>query len=297
VITNWHVVRDAAGHIQVLFPDGFRSVGRVLKVDRDWDLAAVLIWRPNVDAVPLASNAPRPGETLSIAGYGSGDYRLASGRCIQYVSPGRNLPFEIIELSRAARQGDSGGPIFNQRGELAGVLFGAGQGTTAGSYCGRVRGFLSSVIPSQPREESNWIVAAPAEDEPLRQAAPGLAEPREPVYAARIAIAAAPEQGVHARESHAPPVVDSAARRAPSSRTAAYESPRLRNERPVRERPFTAAIQPPPETNRNMPVSLSASIPWEAYAGRTATEKLKTALAAIGALTLICGGWRSFKSA
>jgi hypothetical protein len=49
---------------------------------------------------------------------------------------------EIVELSAAARHGDSGGPILNSRGEIAGVLFGEGGGRTDGSYCGRVQKFL-----------------------------------------------------------------------------------------------------------------------------------------------------------
>jgi len=145
VATNWHVVRDAAGPIVVAFPNGFRSAASVLKTDRDWDLAALAIWRPNVEPVPLANLPPRPGEPLTIAGYGSGQYRMITGRCTQYVSPGRHQPFEMVELSAPARQGDSGGPIFNSRGELAGVLFGTAAGQTSGSYCGRVRTFLTSV--------------------------------------------------------------------------------------------------------------------------------------------------------
>ena len=46
VITNWHVVRDAAGDIEVAFPDGHRSKAKVIKTDRDWDLAALVIWKP-----------------------------------------------------------------------------------------------------------------------------------------------------------------------------------------------------------------------------------------------------------
>jgi len=53
----------------------------------------------------------------------------------------------MVELAAEARQGDSGGPILNQRGELAGVLFGSGPGYTSGSYGGRVLKFLSSVVP------------------------------------------------------------------------------------------------------------------------------------------------------
>jgi hypothetical protein len=145
VVTNWHVIRDAAGPIAVAFPNGFRSAASVLKTDREWDLAALAIWRPNVEPVPLASVPPRAGEPLTIAGYGSGQYRTITGRCTQYVSPGYNQPSEMVELSAPARQGDSGGPIFNSRGELAGVLFGTAAGQTSGSYCGRVRVFLTAV--------------------------------------------------------------------------------------------------------------------------------------------------------
>ncbi len=145
VVTNWHVVRDATGVIQVAFPDGFRSPALVLKTDAEWDLAALAIWRPRVEPIPLATQAPRPGEPLTIAGYGSGGYREVTGQCTQYVAPGVNQPFEMVELSARARQGDSGGPILNARGELAGVLFGASFRETTGSYCGRVRQFLASV--------------------------------------------------------------------------------------------------------------------------------------------------------
>ena len=58
VLTNWHVVRDSAGTIVVHFPDGFRSAAVVLRVDHDWDLAALAIRRPNVFR-PAAIIRPR----------------------------------------------------------------------------------------------------------------------------------------------------------------------------------------------------------------------------------------------
>ena len=164
VVTNWHVVRDAAGPVAVVFPDGFRSAATVMKTDRDWDLAALAVWRPNARPITLATEAPQPGEVLTIAGYGRGRYRTAAGRCTQYVSPGNNLPFEMVELSTTARNGDSGGPILNGRGELSGVLFGAASGRTTGSYCGRVRWFLEEPlamlrqIPSPPTMPSQPMV-------------------------------------------------------------------------------------------------------------------------------------------
>lgn len=175
VVTNWHVVRDATGIIQVAFPDGFRSPALVLKTDAEWDLAALAIWRPRVEPIPLAAQAPRPGEPLTIAGYGSGVYREVTGRCTQYVAPGVNQPFEMVELSARARQGDSGGPILNARGELAGVLFGASFRETTGSYCGRVRQFLASVADEFQRLQPVDTLLARA---PL--AAPSATSPGSP---------------------------------------------------------------------------------------------------------------------
>ena len=147
VVTNWHVVRDAAGLVEVVFPNGFRSHARPLKMDADWDLAALVIWRPPVKPVPIAKRAPQPNDVLTICGYGQGNYREATGRCTQYLAPRIDFPREMVELNVEARQGDSGGPIFNDQDELAGVLFGASRGTTLGSFGGRVERFLASLAP------------------------------------------------------------------------------------------------------------------------------------------------------
>jgi len=160
VVTNWHVVRDGNGTATVVFPDGFRSTATVVRVDPDWDLAALLIWRPRVQPIPLAGRRPTLGEPLWIAGYGRGEYRIAGGRCTHYLSPGGQLPFDMIELSAGARQGDSGGPILNQQGELAGVLFGAAWGTTSGSHCLRGKQFLDPVLyrfDSLPRSDGTML--------------------------------------------------------------------------------------------------------------------------------------------
>jgi hypothetical protein len=161
VVTNWHVVRDSQGVVEVRFPCGFRSHARPLKVDSNWDLAALVIWRPHIEPVKIAAQPPRPGDPLTIHGYGQGQYRIATGRCTAYYAPHRNFPMEMVELDVEARQGDSGGPILNQRGEIAGVLFGAGQGTTLGSFAPRVSNFLASLAPDigQAKDQAQVAVA------------------------------------------------------------------------------------------------------------------------------------------
>ena len=160
VITNWHVVRDGTGLVEVVFPDGFRSHAKPLKVDSDWDLAALVIWRPKAEPVKIATHPPRQGDLLTIHGYGRGQYRIATGHCTNYFSPRINFPHEMVELDVEARQGDSGGPIFNQSGELAGVLFGAGQGTTLGSFAPRVRYFLTCAVPDFEQSTTQALAAA-----------------------------------------------------------------------------------------------------------------------------------------
>jgi hypothetical protein len=159
VVTNWHVVRDAVGMVDVVFPDGFHSHAKPLKVDSDWDLAALVIWRPQVAPVKIATQPPRQGELLTIHGYGRGKYRIATGHCTNYYAPRIDYPHEMVELDVEARQGDSGGPIFNSAGELAGVLFGAGQGSTLGSFSPRVRVFLTSVAPDIDAANSTAIAS------------------------------------------------------------------------------------------------------------------------------------------
>ena len=48
---------DQVARLEVVFPDGFRSKARPLKVDADWDLAALVIWRPPAAPVKIAAHS------------------------------------------------------------------------------------------------------------------------------------------------------------------------------------------------------------------------------------------------
>ncbi|HEY2892860.1 MAG TPA: trypsin-like peptidase domain-containing protein, partial [Pirellulales bacterium] len=196
----------------------------------------------------LANEAPRPGDVLTIAGYGSGQYRAASGRCTQYVAPGTKFPFEMVEVAVSARQGDSGGPIFNEQGQLAGVLFGEGHGRTSGSYCGRVRWFLTSVLHTEP--------AAVIAEAPLRQLPARATEP-DPLAPAAVALA-------------------------PSFKQAAGPGPRgISTGLPEPPTASVSAVVDPTQQD------LFAHLGWEDIAGHTLGEQIKSVLAAVGIIAVI----------
>jgi hypothetical protein len=265
VVTNWHVINEATGQISVHFPDGFYSLGTVLRVDRDWDLAAVVIRKPNALPVRLAPAAPRPGETLTIAGYGSGNYRAASGPCTQYVAPGTTFPFEMVEVAVSARQGDSGGPIFNSRGELAGVLFGEGQGRTSGSYCGRVRWFLSNLVPTTP-ESTSTIAAGGLKPVPGRPAAGQTQAGSPPVMLAQTPVIQASHNSDPVRTNFPPTGV-----------------PRVA----LAARPERAHVVVASAGSARRSSAQALYLRWEDVAGDTIGEQVKTILAIIGVLPVV----------
>jgi len=259
VITNWHVVNEATQPISVHFPDGFYSTATVARVDRDWDLALLAIRKPNAAPVNVAAAAPRPGEVLTIAGYGSGTYRAASGYCTQYVAPGTTFPFEMVEVAVSARQGDSGGPILNQQGELAGVLFGEGNGRTSGSYCGRVRWFLSTVVPDAAA--GSLIATTPvgaATSSPASTVRSPVAEPDLPL----VAVAQA-----QASPSPAIPLT------MPTSSTSV---------RPFAPAPPVAQVHPTAAVGEH-----AQALGWEDIAGTTLGDQVKTVLAIVAILGAI----------
>jgi hypothetical protein len=280
VVTNWHVVRDATGAITVVFPNGFRSGAIVLRTDREWDLAALAIQRPNVQPLLVSTEPPRPGEALTIAGYGPGPYRALAGRCSEYLSPGANLPAELVEVDVPARFGDSGGPIFNSKGEIAGVLFGANGtqllgGYTMGSYCGRVRTFLAAAYGDFRRVPGDRTMLAEA-------AAPTPPPPTTQILAT---LAPLPASGPSPAGSY--PSRDAGVPFQPVQRLVPVEG--LSAARPAQvPHPATSAAAPAPLGAVANPGAVGFVTPPPS----SSFGQLKTILAAIGAIAIAFHGLR-----
>ncbi len=303
VVTNWHVVREATGPITVVFPDGFRAEALVLKTDRTWDLAALAIQRPRVQPLPVATEPPRPGEPLSITGYGpDGAYRTVAGRCVKYYKPEGNLdlPPEILEVDVEARRGDSGGPICNSRGEIAGILFGAGGnllsgGYTMGSYCGRVRQFLAVAYVDFQRLPGNPTLLAQA---PAPQASAMTANTTlRPLANNNAAAVTSPPRQV-LPETPVFPAEGTAANSPlrPVAKTGPFGAPSASDGKIAANRPNPPALVPPLSNSPVAQVSpATAALQTEPPPSRT--DQIKTILAVIGILSILFHGLRFVGSA
>lgn len=145
IITNWHVVKDRAGTIRVLFPDWSLYVAEVVKTDKLWDLAALRIKPKYLPTGPMElGEKPEPGDLVVVGGYGPGWYRSDSGRVLKFYMPAKGTDGDLIQIGASVRNGDSGGPILKD-GKLVGVLFGNQSDGTYGTNIERVLKFLKGV--------------------------------------------------------------------------------------------------------------------------------------------------------
>lgn len=127
VLTNNHVVAGA-DEVWVLLSDGRRLESRVVGSDPATDVAVVRIKQPPNDLKPVVlgnSDAVRVGDyVLAIGnplglgqtvtmGIVSAKNRNLGGKIVQYE--------DFIQTDAAINQGNSGGPLFNFKGEVVGI--------------------------------------------------------------------------------------------------------------------------------------------------------------------------------
>ncbi len=155
IVTNNHVV-DQAQSLQVVFANGKKANAQLVRADPLRDLAVVHVSVPVTTVLRFGdSNALQPGQPVMAIGSALGQYRntvtagvvSALGRTIQEppgprFSAGVSL-HNMLQTDTAINQGNSGGPLLNDRGEVVGVntlisrgaqqtdIFGAGSSVVA----------------------------------------------------------------------------------------------------------------------------------------------------------------------
>ncbi|QDV80305.1 S1C family serine protease [Botrimarina mediterranea] len=137
VLTAGHVSIEPNREVSVRFPDGHRVKGRSLGVNHELDCGMVRISvpppSPDEDSsdsavtgslpawpfLPIATEAPKPGDWVVVLGQPNG---FVEGRNPP-VRLGRVLSIDdqMINTDATLVGGDSGGPLFNLRGEVVGI--------------------------------------------------------------------------------------------------------------------------------------------------------------------------------
>ena len=154
VLTARHVVQNART-IQVRFCNGHVSPARVLSADGTWDVSVLALQSPPEGVEPAeleygGEAMQQAGNRLESCGYGP-DGRLACnhGLFLQYVQPAGSAALDWMEWSGHAREGDSGGPVFNSQGRIVGILWGTDGTKVVGVQAGRLHVVLQTAAQTQ----------------------------------------------------------------------------------------------------------------------------------------------------
>ncbi|BBE23932.1 serine protease [Arthrobacter sp. MN05-02] len=129
VVTNAHVVAGVDEPV-VEVPGAVALPGRVVQLDTARDIAVIAV--DGLDAVPLPlGDDLANGTTAAFAGYpAGGPYRIQPAS-VQGLTPvlvndiyGANpRPLQVYSLAANVQQGNSGGPLLDLQGRVAGVVF------------------------------------------------------------------------------------------------------------------------------------------------------------------------------
>lgn len=123
VVTNNHVVKDAV-EVQLVTDDGKTLEAKVIGTDPRTDLALLKVKEAgNYRFVQLAKGKPRIGDWVLAVGnpFGLGGTVTAGIVSAQGRDIGSGPYDDFIQIDAAVNRGNSGGPTFNQKGEVVGV--------------------------------------------------------------------------------------------------------------------------------------------------------------------------------
>ncbi len=145
VLTCAHVFSDGVGDILVFFNGGAPRRAVLIAADDKNDLAVLAVERPGAPAVALATSLPEPGTPLASCGFGQeGKLRVNRGELRGQVTLEDGESEGVLELTGMARQGDSGGPIFDAQHRLVAVIMGSDGEVVDGTHCEVFRPFLAA---------------------------------------------------------------------------------------------------------------------------------------------------------
>ena len=126
IVTNYHVVEDAST-IKITLYNGDTYDAVYIGGDEDYDIAVIKIESNGLQAVTLGnSEGLNVGDRVLAIGNPLGELTFSmSGGMVSSVNSTINVsgtPFNMIQTDTSINPGNSGGPLFNQYGEVVGIV-------------------------------------------------------------------------------------------------------------------------------------------------------------------------------
>ena len=126
ILTNYHVVKNAET-VTVTLYSGEEFDARYIGGEEDYDIAVIKVEAENLQPVTLGDSATlNVGDHVLAIGNPLGELTFSmSGGMVSCVDRAINVdgtPFNMIQTDTSINPGNSGGPLFNQYGEVVGIV-------------------------------------------------------------------------------------------------------------------------------------------------------------------------------
>src|SRR5262249_30222209 len=121
LITNYHVIEGAKRLFVKLSDGSVMEVTTVVAFDSDRDLAAMKLPGARKGLQLADSDTVRVGEPVVVISNPQGLEHSISNGLVSGIRTEEKLP-KVLQISAPISHGSSGGPVFNQKGEVIGVV-------------------------------------------------------------------------------------------------------------------------------------------------------------------------------
>jgi hypothetical protein len=179
VLSAAHVVRGAASsQVVCYFPHTGESIaGRVFARDNNLDIISIqLDVAPRIKPAKISDRVPTQGDSITLTGMGGSPrkgFLAVAARATQWLmARSRDTVANLLAIGAPSSQGDSGGPAWDEKGRVAGIITASNNEFTVIATGPRGSGLesLRQLLPPEPQvqqQPDETPQQSPNEDTPV----------------------------------------------------------------------------------------------------------------------------------
>lgn len=137
IATNYHVI-NGADTVKVTFYSGDSYDAEIIGGDEDYDIAVIKVEAENLKPVTMGNSTQLSvGDRILVIGNPLGELTFSmTGGMVSSVNRAidvEGVPFNMIQTDASINPGNSGGPMFNQYGQVVGIVSAKYTNTSSGT--------------------------------------------------------------------------------------------------------------------------------------------------------------------